>query len=105
MLIAKQRGLLLMIPAITKLKSKIDPEKHLYPPMMFDNEDDVSVERNISLLRQEVSKPKPNVDTITSLMGRTFTERRQWILDNVESVQEIVEKYPFLSKSTYVRFH
>ena len=68
----------------------------------MENEDEVSIQRNITLLHQEFSKPKPRVDTVVSLMRRTFIPRRQWILDNVESVAKIVEKYPFLAKATYV---
>ena len=74
-------------------KIKFDPEKHSYPPLSLDDEDEVSLKRNMVLLEQELSKPKPHSSTVTSLMGRTFLSRRQWILDHVEKVEEIVKKY------------
>ena len=71
--------------------------------MVPENADDVAIQRNITLLQQELSKPKPHLESVISLMERTFTHRREWILENVESVANIVEKYPFFSKAVYVR--
>lgn len=85
-------------------KQKFDPEKHGYPPLCQDVEDETSLKRNISLLQQELAKAKPNFDSVASLMSRTFQNRRQWILDNTENVVEIVKIYPFLSKSAYVSY-
>ena len=70
---------------------------------MPENEDDVAIQRNITLLQQELSKTKPHLESVASLMQRNFIAKRQWILDNLESVAKIVEKYPFLSKAVYVR--
>lgn len=83
-------------------KIKYDPEKHLYPPLSLDDEDEVAFKRNMALLHQELSKPKPHVATVTSLMARTFPTRRQWILDHVERVEDMIRKYPFLAKCVYV---
>ena len=83
-------------------KHKADPEKHAYPSLPFDAEDDTATQRNFSLLKQELSKSKPHFDSVTSLMQRTFASRRQWILDSVESVGQITKEYPCLSKSVYV---
>lgn len=91
------------MPSTPSKKSKIDPEKHSYPPLSLDVEDEVSLQRNMTLLQQELSKPKPHFDSVASLMYRTFPQRRQWILNNTERVGDIIEKYPFLSKSVYVR--
>ena len=83
-------------------KHKANPEKHAYPSLPFDAEDETATERNCSFLKQEMSKQKPHFDSVISLMQRTFAPRRQWILDSVESVQQIVKEYPCLSKSVYV---
>ena len=68
-------------------KTKIAPEKHTYPSLAIHNDDDVAFERNIGLLQQEMSKPKPQFSCVTSLMNRTFSKRRQWILDEFRSVK------------------
>ena len=84
-------------------KAKYDPEKHFCPPIVPENEDEVAIQRHITLLQQELSKPKPNLESVASLMQSTFIPRMQWILENVESVAKIVEKYPFFSKAVYVK--
>ena len=87
-------------------KSKISPEKHNYPSLTLHNDDDdVAFERNVSLLQQEVAKAKLQFACVTSLMDRTFSRRRQWILDEIGSVKEICEQYPCLTKSTFVSMH
>ena len=91
------------VPSSPSKKSKIDPEKHAYPPLSLDAEDKTSLDRNITLLQQELAKARPHFESVASLMERTFISRRQWILDNAESVGTIIEKYPFLAKSLYVR--
>ena len=83
-------------------KSKVCPEKHTYPSVEFQEDDDVAFERKVSLMQQEVSKQKPQAASVTSLMQHTFTKRRQWILDEMQSVKEICEKYPCLSKPVFV---
>lgn len=83
-------------------KHKADPEKHAYPSLPFDTEDSTATEHNLSLLKQELLKPKPHFDSVISLMERTFTSRRQWILGGSECVGDIIKEYPCLSKSVYV---
>ena len=56
-------------------------------------------------MQQEVAKQKPQSACVTSLMQRTFTKRRQWILDEMRSVKEICEEYPCLSKPAFVSKH
>ena len=86
---------------ITK-KAKIDPEKHSYPSLLFEDSDEVAFERNVSLMKQEMAKSKPQFGSVTSLMQRTFLRRRQWILDDTQKVEDICLMYPCLSKSIYV---
>lgn len=69
---------------------------------MFEAEDEVAFKRNVMLMKQELAKSKPQTGNVTSLMGRTFSGRRQWILDEIRGVDEICEEYPCLSKSTFV---
>ena len=64
-------------------------------------DDPVAFQRNTALLQQELAKAKPHLESVASLMHRTFTVRRQ----NVESVAKIVEMCPFLSKAIYVSMH
>lgn len=78
-------------------KTKIDPERHSYPPLSLEVEDEMC---NMTLLNQELAKSKPHFESVASLI---FPLRRQSILENVESVAEIIQKYPFLSRSVYVR--
>ncbi len=58
--------------------------------------------RNVTLLKQEVAKPKVPAANMTSLMTCTFSQRRRWILDEAKPVSQIVEEYPYLSKSLFV---
>ena len=83
-------------------KRKVDPEKHSYPSLAFEAEDEVAFERNVSLMKQELSKPKPQPGNVIMLMSHTFAGRRQWILDEINGVEEICEKYPCLSKAAFV---
>ena len=53
-------------------------------------------------MKQELAKSKPQSGSVTLLIDRTFAGRRQWILDEMIGVDEICEKYPCLSKSTFV---
>ena len=43
---------------------------HFYPP--FNADDDVSLEHNLSLLKEESEKGKPQSDVLKELMRRTF---------------------------------
>lgn len=88
-------------PTPTK-RCKVDPEKHSYPSLPINSEDETAILCNISLLKQELAKSKPNFDAVTSLMSRTFSYRRKHILDTVQRVDDIVGEYPCLSKPAYV---
>ena len=58
--------------------------------MVPENAGDVAIQRNITLLQQELSTPKPHLESVISLMEHTFTHRKEWILENVESVVNII---------------
>lgn len=90
-------------PSTPSKRSKVDPGHHSYPSLMLNfSEDETAHSRNVSLLKQEFTKHKPHIQSITSLMTRTFARRRQWILDDVKRVDEIVLEYPCLTKPVYV---
>ena len=57
-------------------------EKHRYPSLAGDVDDDISNDRNIEALKEQMSKTKLNGDTIRELMKRTFYRRRLAILDD-----------------------
>ena len=87
--------------------AKIDAsEKHLYPPLTGDAEDEVAHSRNIEALKEHMSKTKVNYEAICELMRRTLLRRRSAITDNPNpsSVQEITEEYPVLKRASLVSF-
>ena len=55
------------------------------------------------LMKQDIAMSKPQSGSVTSLKDRTLAGKRQWIFDEImKGVDEICEKYPCLSKSTFV---
>ena len=46
--------------------------KHPYSPFTLEIEDDVTHERNLSLLKKELMQVKSKTDTVRDLMRRTF---------------------------------
>ena len=76
-------------------------DKHVYPSLTGSPDDDVSNERNIRALKDQMAKSKLNHGTIQELIKRTFYQMRIAILDdpNPKSVEEICETYPVLKKA------
>ena len=64
-------------------------------------DDEVSIERNIELLRKECSKSKPKSEIIKELIRRTIKARREDILKGTRP-DVVLEQYPHLRKATYV---
>ena len=79
-------------------------EKHSYPTLTGDPDDETSNERNIAALKEQMTKIKLNHDSIRELLKRTFYRRRLVILDdpNPKSVRDITESYPALRKASFV---
>lgn len=71
-------------------------------PSLGEIEDETAYERNLSLLKEQVSKAKVNSDTVRALMKRTFNRRRKDIIEGHKSVQELVEEFPMLRKAVFV---
>jgi len=61
----------------------------------------VAVQRNEDM-RVVVSKPKPRVERVKSLVHRTLASRRMAVLSDRSG--DLVEKYPHLRKPNYVRY-
>lgn len=66
-----------------------------------DGEDDESIAGNVSAIKKEMLKARPDVGYIADCMRRTLSSRRRWI-DSKESppVEKILEEYPALSISS-----
>ena len=65
-------------------------------------EEEDMYEQKISELHEEVGKSKPRKGKISSLMRETFKKRRQWIVQDMPSVEEVLEKFPALKKGRTV---
>lgn len=51
------------------------PEKHAYPSLEGEVEDDTTHSRNMSLLTEELEKSRPSLEKVKNLMKRTFITR------------------------------
>ena len=67
-------------------------------------EDSVSYERNLSLLNQEQSKPRPRVEVLKDLMGQTFANRFDALINSSDplTASDHIIKFPLLKKPIYV---
>ena len=79
------------------------PEKHAYPSLEGEVEDETTHKRNVSLLKDELAKVKPVTGNVKNLMTRAFLNRREWILNSTSPVSEIAMEYPCFRKISYVR--
>ena len=71
---------------------------------MFEvtDEEEDTYEQKISELHEEVGKSKPSKGKVSSLMKETFTKRRQWIIQDLPSVEEVLQKFPPLKRARAV---
>ena len=89
------------------LKSKLkrvntEPQKHSYPSLSGEPEDDTTHSRNLALLQEEMDKLKPSNKNVKNLMTRTFLNWREWILNSEAAISQIIEVYPCLELVIYV---
>ena len=56
----------------------------------------------MKLLEEELQKKRPLSTNVNDLMSRTFLNRREWIINSEIPVEDIVEKYPSLTKNSCV---
>ncbi|KAK2863770.1 hypothetical protein Q7C36_002924 [Tachysurus vachellii] len=57
--------------------------------------DSTSVEAHVNVLQSEYQKKHPDISTVKDRMARTFSWRRQEIMEGM-SVEDVVKKYPYL---------
>ena len=67
-----------------------------YLPERPVSEDDISIEKHISLMTQENNKTNPNYILLTSLMDMTFADRRKLLINDMQLFESIKIKYPCL---------
>lgn len=79
-----------------------DNRRHSFPSLSIACGDDVSHERHMKLLKQEIEKSKPIMEVARELMQRTYPRKREWFLDEEHLVTDICAEYPFLQKQSIV---
>ena len=67
-------------------------------------EDAISYERNLDLLKQEQSKSRPRMEVLKDLMGQTFANRFDALINGIDpiSASDHVTEFPLLKKPIYV---
>lgn len=65
-------------------------------PIPGIGEDEASHDRHVTLLKAECKKAKPNKHSYRELMKRTFSFRRQALLQKPMSVDQLMSMYPAL---------
>lgn len=68
-----------------------------------ENEDLPSYESEIAELQIELGKNRPKKAVVKKLMKSTFLGRREWITKERPLIHVVLDKFPCLSKSKYVR--
>ena len=70
-----------------------------YPPLsLSDIPNEATNQRNMGALEKELMKSKPSKSVLLELMEQTFCHRRHFVLHEAQCVQEILDKYPALSR-------
>ena len=91
----------------SKKKRKVESiDRHAFPKIAKDAEDEISYERHMKRLEEEMDKPRPSTSVLKDLMARTTKHRSFWIRDTTDTptLQEVFSKAPLLKKSAYVSF-
>jgi len=86
-----------------KKKMKLSSNKHYYPSIPHNADDDESHKRSMQRLEDELAKPKPTPEVIKSLLARTFPWRRSKLLNGEISISSIFQDIKVLKKCSYVR--
>ena len=69
-------------------------------------DDDVSSQRNLELLDDELRKSKPRPEVVKQLLKRTFAIRwEKFIDDENATLSDYLEKYSVLTKASYVSYN
>lgn len=73
------------------------------PPSMPEGEDMISMQRHVSVLKEEFGKKKHcNLLVVNSLMEKTYPIRRAAILSGDSELSSLLQQYPFLQSNTQV---
>lgn len=67
-----------------------------------DSEDEATHEQNVDNMKEELKKPKAKLETVKSLIAKTFRYRRKDFLDSPKLVRDICVTYPCFKKFQYV---
>lgn len=73
-------------------------------PVPGVGEDEASHNRHVTLLKAECKKANPNKHSYRELMKRTFTFRRQAILQKPMSVDQLMSTYPAMKYPDEVQY-
>ena len=84
-------------PKKTKSGSQYPPIDHLRAC------DDLTYDRHLTAMDNELKKEKPRKEVIAELMRNTFVQRREFVLNVAESVTDILQKYEGLKMADMVR--
>ena len=98
----KKQGKVAREASTTCATPQTKPHKPFQLPPIPDGEDEVSFERHNNVLRAEWSKADKMTMTASSLMERTFPQRRQEMMDANTDVKTTFKKYPYLQQSEQV---
>ena len=74
---------------------------HSYP-MINEEEDSETYQRNLIKLDKEIGLKKPSVGILKELMKRLYSGRRKWVLQVANTSQDIWTKFPLLRKTSFV---
>ena len=74
-----------------------------YPPLNITAIDEGTSDRHMRALDLELQKKEPRMNVLLELMELTFNHRREFVLNEASSVDEIIAKYPALQKADIVR--
>ena len=89
----------------TPKRIKLEAEQHEYAALDFEcgsDDDEISIQRNIDLLKKEVTKPKCKSSLVKELVKRTLKPRRAKVLGGSSRPNDVFLEFPHLKKSTYV---
>ena len=78
------------------------PKKAKRPTFEVTEEEEETYEGKVLELQEEMKKSKPIKSKVASLMKDTFSKRRQWISQDLPSVEEVITKFPPLKKARTV---
>lgn len=68
------------------------------------SEDNATLEQHKKAITTELAKSKPRDTVLLPLLKLTYDERRMYILKGGNTIKEVLEEYPALSKPAIVRW-